>query len=101
MAIRGVVEKPHSSAPRGHARNSNVETSLSPDLTVGLRSHATTQVVEHKRLMRPGETKLPRQTSILDASPLRSASIAIMTGNEDVVRLHLSDAVRDDTDSHF
>ena len=101
MAIRGVVEKPHSSAPRGHARNSNVATSLSPDLTVGLRSHATTQVVEHKRLMRPGETKLPRQTSVLDSSPPRSASTTIATGNEDVVRLHLSEAVRDDADSHF
>ena len=69
MAIRGVVEKPHSSAPRGHARNSNVATSLSPDLTVGLRSHATTQVVEHKRLMRLGEIKLSRQTSVIDAPP--------------------------------
>ena len=79
--------------------NSNVATSMSPDLTVGLHGHATTRVVEHKRLMR--ETKLPRQTSVLDASPPRSASTTIATGNEDVVRLHLSEAVRDDADSHF
>ena len=51
--------------------------------------------------MRLGETELPRQTSVLDASLSRSASITIMTGNEDVVRLYLSDAVRDDTDSHL
>ena len=47
------------------------------------------------------ETKLPRQTSVLDASPPRSASTTIATGNEDVVRLRLSEAVRDDADSHF
>ena len=99
MAIRGVVAKPHSSAPRGHARNGNVATSL--DLTVSLRGHATTQVIEHKRLMRLSETKLPRRTSILDASPSRSATFTITTGSEDMIRLHLSDAARDDTDSHF
>ena len=50
-----------------HASSSNVTASL--DLTVGLHGHATTQVVEHKRLMRLGEIKLSRQTSVIDAPP--------------------------------
>ena len=50
-----------------HASNGNVATS--PDLTVGLHGHATTQVVEHKRLIGLGETKLSRQTRVLDAPP--------------------------------
>jgi hypothetical protein len=77
--------------------NSYVATSA--NLTVGLDADSATKIVENECLVRLGKTKLPRKTSVLDACPARGTGTTVVARDEDVVRLCLRHAGRNDTDA--
>jgi hypothetical protein len=68
-------------------------------LTVSLNDNTTTKIIQNKSLMSLGETQLPRKTGILDTSPARGTSTAVVTGDENVVSLGLSDTRGDNTNA--
>ena len=47
------------------------------------------------------QTQLPRKTSVLDTGPSRSTSTTIVTRDQDVIGLSLSDTRGDDTDTNL
>ena len=79
------------------ARDGKVTSST--ELPVSLDGDTPTKVVEDKRLVGLGETKLPRKTSVLDASPAGRTSTSVVTGNQNMVRLSLGHSTCDDPDA--
>jgi len=84
---RGSGEAPFLRAQQ----TSNSDITPSSQLSVGLNNDATTKIIQNKGLMGLGKAQLPGKTCIFDASPSRSASTTIVTGNENVVSLCLGD----------
>ncbi|KAH3660385.1 hypothetical protein OGAPHI_006971 [Ogataea philodendri] len=79
--------------------NSNVSSGL--ELTIGLNSDSSSQVVQNKSLVSLSKTKLPWQTSILDTGPSGSTGTTIVSRNQNVVCLGLSDTRSNDTNTNF
>lgn len=79
--------------------NSNVTSSA--NLTISLDNDTIAKIIEHERLMGLRETKLPRQTRVFDASPLRRTGAAVMTGNSYMICLGLGHPTSDDSDTDF
>lgn len=83
-------ERSGSEAPfLGTEQTSDGDISSRPQLTVSLDNNTATQVVQDKRLVSLGQTKLPGQTSVLDTGPSGGASATIVAGDQDVVSLGL------------
>ena len=70
-------------------------------MPVGLDDNAVTQVVDYKRLVRFCEPELPRQSGVLDATPLRGARAAVVALDKNVVRLRLGDTRSDNADANL
>ena len=92
---------PHHNATHSHQRagreteffgpqqrgDNHVAASL--ELAIGLDDDATAQVVEHQRLVRLGQSQLPRQTSVFYTGLRRSASATIVARNQHHVGMAL------------
>ena len=63
----------------GTKQSSHCNVAPSTKLAVSLNDSPASEVIENKCLMGFGQTELPWETSILDASPARSARTAIVT----------------------
>ena len=94
----GAVAKPNSSAPSS-APIDDVAAGL--HLAVDLHGDAAAQPVEHQRLLRLGETELPRRARVLDRRYRRRAGAAVVAGDRHVVGLRLRDARGDRADADF
>ena len=68
------------------------------ELTVDLKPHPRTKLVEHQRLLCFGKSQLPRQAGMLDAGERRSAGAAVMPTDQDHVGVRLGDACGDGAD---
>ena len=69
------------------------------ELAVDLHDDAVAQAVQQQRLLRLGEAELPRCTRVLDRREPRRAGAAVVTGDEDDVRVRLRHAGRDGADA--
>lgn len=85
----------------GTEQASHGDISPSSKLAVSLDNNTTTQVVQDKRLVGLGETELPGEAGMLDASPSGSASATIVARDQDVVSLGLGHTCGDDTDTRL
>ena len=82
-----------------HTCDGNIATRA--NLAVGLDSDTSSEIVEDKGLVGLGETKLPRQTSVLDTGPSRGTGTTVVAGDEDMVGLSLRDTTCYDADADF
>ena len=69
--------------------------------SVRLHDDPAAQVVQDERLVRLGQSKLPRQTAVLDRRPTRGASTSVVAGDQDVIRQPLGDTRSDHPDAHL
>ena len=82
-----------------HRRDNDVATGL--QLSVRFDRDARAEIVQHERLMGFGEAELPRDARVLDGSLGRCTGAAVVTGDEDDIRVSLGDAGRDRADADF
>ena len=68
-------------------------------LAVHLDGDAAAQVVEQQRLLRLGQSQLPRGAGVLDAGQRRGAGAAVVAADEDHVGVGLRHAGRDRADA--
>ena len=92
---------PHHNAAQGYQRRGRktelfgsqkrCDHNVAAGLQLAVRFHrnAAAQVIEHQRLVGLCETKLPRQAGVLDAGLRRSAGSAVVTADQDDVRVAL------------
>ena len=85
---------------RAEARRNGHVTAVA-EAPIRLEANTAAQAVEDERLVRLGNAELEGQTSVLDPSPARGASAAIVSRNEDMVRLGLGHAGRNHADAHL
>lgn len=85
----------------GTEQASHGDISPSSKLAISLDNNTTTQVVQNKRLVGLGETELPGETSVLDASPSGSASATIVARDQDVVSFGFCNTSGDNADASF
>ena len=94
----GAVAKPNSSAPSSAA----ITTSRPGlQLAVGLHDDAVAQAVEQQRLLRLGETELPRAAGVLERRERRRTGAAVVARDQHDVGLRLRDAGGDGADAHL
>ena len=67
--------------------NHNITPRFKPSIC--LQNHATPQIIKHQRLMRLGNTQLPRQTCVLDTGQRRGSGTTGFARNQNVVCLSL------------
>ena len=82
-----------------HRADDDVAAGL--DLAVHLHRDAAAEPVQHQRLLRLGETQLPRRARVLDRRFGRGARAAVVAGDRHVVRLGLGHAGRDGAHADF
>ena len=71
------------------------------ELTVGFEHHAAAEVVEEEDLVGFGKAQLPWSAGIVDRRRWRGTSAAVVTGDEDHIRVGLGDASGDRADADF
>lgn len=71
-------------------QSTNHHVTTSPDLSIYLKDHSLTQVVQDKSLMGLSYTQFPWQPSMFDAWPRACSCSTIMTRNYDVFRVALA-----------
>ncbi len=69
------------------------------DAAIGAKLDTRSQTIQHERLLRLGQAKLPWAASVLDRRQWRCASAAGMTADQDVVGAPLGDAGGDGADA--
>src|SRR5438105_1860641 len=62
------------------------------ELTIDLDGDAVAQTVEQQRLLRLGETELPRSTGVLEAGERGRTGATVMPRDEDDIRMRLAHA---------
>jgi hypothetical protein len=68
-------------------------------LAIDLHPHATTQAIEHQRLLRLGQTQFPGRASVLDRRLRAGSCSSVVTGNHQMIRLGLGDSGSDRADT--
>eukprot|EP01137_Pigoraptor_chileana_P031731 Opistho-2@20015 len=70
-------------------------------LAVRLQHNAPAEIVQHERLVRLCQAKLPRQPRMLDARPAAGAGPAVVARDQNVLRVALSNARSNDAHAGF
>ena len=68
-------------------------------LAIDLHPYATTQAIEHQRLLRFGQTQFPGRASVLDRRLRAGSCSSVVTGNHQMIRLGLGDSGSDRADT--
>ena len=69
--------------------------------TIGPKSYAAAQIIEHQYLLSLGESEFPWQAGVFDGRNRGGAGSAFVTGDEDDVGIGLGDAGGDGADACF
>ncbi len=104
---------PHQQAAERHQRGSAEAESLGPQqsadhhvaagshLAVDLNDDPIAQAVEHQRLLRLGQTELPRRSGMFDRAKRAGAGSAVVAADEHLVGVALGHARRHGADADF
>ncbi|KAH3688174.1 hypothetical protein WICPIJ_000816 [Wickerhamomyces pijperi] len=85
----------------GTQENSHSQVEGGSQLTVGLKNQVPSQVVQNQRLLSFTKTQFPSGTSVQDRRDWRSTSATVMTRDQDVISLGLSNTTGNDPDTQF
>ena len=94
----GAVAKPNSSAPSSAPTTTSRPVFIWPSTCTAMRPRRR---FEHERLLRLGETQLPRRAGVLDRRLGRRAGAAVVAGDRHVIGLGLRHARGDGADADF
>ena len=79
----------------------NRDVAAGLQFAVHLNAHAAAQIVHHQHLLRLGKPQLPRNARMTDRTDRRSAGPAVVSADQDHVRVGLGYSRRHRSHAHF